>query len=91
MVFDRVYSGPRVRQLNTASIVSDAYQKVGLEFPVPVVMNEFDEYEGEVVLRQSLARLLEESSEIRFCGDPFTLSTLNAFPHLDDAALLTYR
>jgi len=65
MVFDRVYSGPRVRQLNTASIVRDAYQKVGLEFPVPVVMNEFDEYEGEAVLRQSLARLLEESSEIR--------------------------
>jgi broad specificity phosphatase PhoE len=65
MVFDRVYSGPRVRQLNTARIVSDAYQKAGLEFPVPVVMNEFDEYEGEVVLRQSLSRLLEESSEIR--------------------------
>jgi broad specificity phosphatase PhoE len=198
MVFDRVYSGPRVRQLNTARIVSDTYQKVGLEFPVLVVMNEFDEYEGEVVLRQSLARLLEESSEIRefhqrfvasntadeqrksfqklfeavigkwvdgaisvpeveswsdfcarvgrglsqvvsnksrgervaifssggpigvamqralklspqdtlrvawmsrncsyseflFSGDRFTLSTFNAFPHLDDAALLTYR
>ncbi len=65
MVFNRVYSGPRVRQLNTASIVSDAYQQAGLEFPVPVVLDEFDEYEGEVVLRQSLARLLEESSEIR--------------------------
>src|SRR5712691_7260232 len=65
MVLDRVYSGPRVRQLNTARIVRDAYQEAGLEFPVPVVMNEFDEYEGEVVLRQSLARLLEESSEIR--------------------------
>jgi broad specificity phosphatase PhoE len=198
MVFQRVYSGPRVRQLNTARIVSDAYQEAGLEFPVPVVMDEFDEYEGEVVLRQCLSRLLEESSEIReyhhrfetsdtadeqrksyqklfeavigkwvdgailvpdveswpdfcarvgrglsqvassknrgervaifssggpigvamqralnlsprdtlrvawmsrncsygeflFSGDRFTLSTFNAFPHLDDAALLTYR
>lgn len=196
--FDRVYSGPRVRQLDTARIVSHAYQEVGLAFPAPVVMNEFDEYEGEVVLRQCLSRLLEESSEIRefhrrfersntaddkrksyqrlfeavigkwadaaillpdveswpdfcarvrrglsqvassksrgervaifssggpigvamqralnlspqdtlrvawmsqncsyseflFSGDRFTLSTFNAFPHLDDAALLTYR
>jgi broad specificity phosphatase PhoE len=65
IVFDRVYSGPRVRQRDTARIVSDAYQEAGLEFPVPVVMDEFDEFEGEVVLRQSLAHLPEESSEIR--------------------------
>ena len=30
-------------------------------------------------------------SEFLFSGDRFTLSTFNAFPHLDDAALLTYR
>ena len=65
IAFDRVYSGPRVRQLNTASIVSDAYQEARLEFPVPVVMGEFDEYEGEAVLRKSLPRLLIESSQIR--------------------------
>jgi broad specificity phosphatase PhoE len=65
MVFQRVYSGPRVRQLATASIVSGAYQEAGVEFPAPVVMNEFDEYDGEAVLRESLARLLAESSEIR--------------------------
>jgi len=65
MVFDRVYSGPRVRQLNTASIVSDAYRKAGFEFPEPVLLKQFDEYEGEAVLRQCLAPLLEESSEIR--------------------------
>lgn len=30
-------------------------------------------------------------SEFLFSGDRFTLSSFNAFPHLDDPALLTYR
>lgn len=30
-------------------------------------------------------------SEFLFSGDRFTLSTFNAFPHLEDASLLTYR
>jgi hypothetical protein len=30
-------------------------------------------------------------ASVLFSGDLFTLSTVNAFPHLDDAALLTYR
>jgi hypothetical protein len=30
-------------------------------------------------------------TEFLFSGDRFTLSTFNAFPHLDDEALLTYR
>ena len=30
-------------------------------------------------------------SEFVFSGDRFTLSTFNAFPHLDEPRLLTYR
>jgi hypothetical protein len=30
-------------------------------------------------------------SEFLFSKDRFTLSTFNAFPHLDDVSLLTYR
>ncbi|MFZ0878241.1 MAG: histidine phosphatase family protein, partial [Candidatus Acidiferrales bacterium] len=30
-------------------------------------------------------------TEFLFSGDRFTLSAFNAFPHLDDPALLTYR
>jgi hypothetical protein len=30
-------------------------------------------------------------SEFLFSGERFTLSAFNAFPHLDDPALLTYR
>ncbi len=33
MVFDGVYSGPRVRQRETARIVADAYRSAGLDLP----------------------------------------------------------
>jgi broad specificity phosphatase PhoE len=65
MVFDRVYSGPRVRQLNTTRIVSDACRKAGLEFPDPLIIPEFEEYQGEVVLERSLPGLLENDQGVR--------------------------
>jgi broad specificity phosphatase PhoE len=63
--FDRIGTGPRVRQVETAKIVRKAYQKAGLRFPEPVVMPEFDEYQGDAVLEQSLPRLAATSKEVR--------------------------
>jgi broad specificity phosphatase PhoE len=63
--FDRIYSGPRLRQKSTAEIVSRALRAAGVAFPELTVMQEFDEYPGDVVLRQSLPRLLESDSKIR--------------------------
>ncbi len=65
MVFGNVYSGPRVRQLETARIVAEAYRSAGLGFPESVVMSEFDEYQAEAVLRESLPQLLRVNAEIR--------------------------
>jgi broad specificity phosphatase PhoE len=65
MVFDRVYSGPRARQLETARIVGEAFRGAGLRFPEPTVMNEFDEYQAEAVLRECLPQLLQVNGEIR--------------------------
>jgi len=65
MVFDRVCTGPRVRQRDTARIVADAYGDAGLRFPEPVVIQEFDEYQGGAVLEHGLPRLLETNSELR--------------------------
>ena len=58
VVFDRAYSGPRVRQMETARIVAESYRSTGRGFPEIVVMNEFDEYAAEAVLRQCLPQLL---------------------------------
>ncbi len=63
--FDRVYSGPRVRQIDTAKIVASMYRRLGVAFPELAVMEEFDEYQGEDVLRKSVPELLQTDAGIR--------------------------
>jgi broad specificity phosphatase PhoE len=65
MQFDRVCSGPCVRQKDTAKLVSDAYRQAGLDFPAPTVLDELDEYDGESVLKHALPGLLEKDARIR--------------------------
>src|SRR5208337_1381526 len=65
VVFGGVYSGPRVRQLETARIVGEAYRSAGLFFPETVVMSEFDEYQAEAALRECLPQLLRVNAEIQ--------------------------
>jgi broad specificity phosphatase PhoE len=65
VIFDRVYTGPRVRQIDTAKLVSDEYRKSGLESPTPRVLPEFDEYQAEAVLERGLPQLLETRAGIR--------------------------
>ena len=65
VVFDGVYSGPRVRQLATARIVAEAFRSAGLSFPEVVAMSEFDEYQAEAVLRECLPQLLRVNAEIK--------------------------
>jgi broad specificity phosphatase PhoE len=75
LIFDRVCSGPRVRQKDTAMIVAAAYGKRKLAFPEPMVIPEFDEYQGEAVLEQSLSTLIESDPEIRSLRGAFQAST----------------
>lgn len=65
VVFGRAYSGPRVRQRETARIVAEAYRSAGLDFPDSVVMSEFDEYQAETVMRECLPQLLRVNAEIK--------------------------
>ena len=62
--FGRVCSGPRVRQVQTARIVEEAYRSLGQEFPEVAVMNEFDEYPAEAVLKLGLPKVLEKSQKV---------------------------
>src|ERR1051326_8063641 len=63
--FDRVYSGPRVRQRQTARIVGEAYKAAGLPWPEPVVLKTFDEFQAETVMERCLPELIETDGEIR--------------------------
>jgi broad specificity phosphatase PhoE len=65
MQFDRACSGPCVRQKDTAKIVAEAYHKTGLDFPALTVLDEFDEYDGESVLKRAMPGLLEKDARIR--------------------------
>jgi broad specificity phosphatase PhoE len=72
--FSRAWSGPRVRQVQTARIVEAAYRRLGREFPEVAVMNEFDEYPAEAVLKLGLPQVLERSQEVRHLHRAFELS-----------------
>jgi broad specificity phosphatase PhoE len=78
IVFARACVGSCVRQRDTLKIVGDAYTKAGLEFPEPLVLPEFDEYQGEAVLKRSLPQLLERGPRIRDLHAIFQSATDNA-------------
>ncbi len=65
VLFSRAWSGPRVRQVQTGRMVEEAYRRLGREFPEVAVMNEFDEYPAEAVLKLGLPQVLEKSQEVR--------------------------
>jgi broad specificity phosphatase PhoE len=65
MIFHNAYSGPRIRQRETARIVADVYRDAGRCFPEVVVMSEFDEYQAAAVMHTCLPPLMRVNSEIR--------------------------
>lgn len=73
--FDRIFSGPRVRQKRTAEIVSEAFRDAGRELPALRVSEEFDEYPGDTILRRSLPQLLESDGKIREWHDRYRRSS----------------
>jgi broad specificity phosphatase PhoE len=70
-VFDRVCTGPRERQIETCRIVADEYAKAGVPFPAPEKFEEFDEYDGEAVLRQGVPELVAHKHYIRDLYDAY--------------------
>jgi len=63
--FDRVCTGPRRRQIHTAQIVAEEFRRTSKPFPEALTTAEFDEYDGENVLRRALPGLLEKSQRAR--------------------------
>jgi len=72
--FGSVWSGPRVRQVQTARLVEEAYRRLDREFPEVAVKSEFDEYPAEAVLKQGLPQVLERSQEVRDLHRAFELA-----------------
>ena len=78
VVFDRVYSGPRVRQIDTARIVTEICRRSQGASAELAVLPEFDEYQGEAVLERNLPALIESDPEIRTLNQAFRAATDSA-------------
>ena len=72
LCFDRVYSGPRVRQRETARIVGDVYRQAGRAWPEPEVLESFDEFQAEVVIERCLPGLIDTDPDVRRMHQAFT-------------------
>lgn len=75
MVFDQVCAGPSARHRETARLVGVAYQRAGLPWPEPAVMEELDEYQAEAVLRQGLPQVLGRDDHVRRLHQAYESST----------------
>jgi broad specificity phosphatase PhoE len=64
VTFDRICSGPAARHVNTAAIVGEVYSRSGQVFPQPVVLDEFDEFQGDAVLEHALPQLLKNDPRL---------------------------
>jgi broad specificity phosphatase PhoE len=82
VIFDRVCTGPCVRQTDTCRIVADAYARAGVAFPAPSKLAELDEYEGEAVLKRGVPQLVEHESRIRECYEAYTVAQEPGERHL---------
>ena len=65
IVFDRVWTGPRLRQRDTARLAGEEYIKAGACWPDPAVIQEFDEFAAELVIQRSLPSLLGSDAEVQ--------------------------
>jgi len=78
IVFGRACTGPRIRQKETVALIVAASKKAGFKFPEPLVLQEFDEYQGEAVLERSLPGLLKTDHTIRELHAAFQSSSASA-------------
>lgn len=69
---DAVYAGPRRRQRHTADIVGEALSDAGLPWPEVRVLDDFDEYHAEPMLRRFVPELAAEHPHVRELVEAFS-------------------
>lgn len=50
ITFDEVYTGPLVRQMDTADLVATSFEEAGLAWPAKIVLDELGEYDSKGIL-----------------------------------------
>ena len=62
--FDEVYTGPRVRQIETAALAGEAFARAGLPWPEPQFVKELDEHQVDRLMKAAMPRIIEEYPHI---------------------------
>ncbi len=71
---DHVFSGPRIRHIRSCDVVGQVFQRTGLRWPKPVVIEEFDEYQAESLMRVAMPLLRERDERINRLNQSFRQS-----------------
>ncbi len=58
--FDEVYTGPRVRQIETAALAGEAFARAGIDWPEPKLIPELDEHHVDRMMKASIRQIVEE-------------------------------
>jgi broad specificity phosphatase PhoE len=58
--FDEVYTGPRVRQIETAALAGEAFAKAGLDWPEPRFIDELDEHHVDRLIKAAMGEIARE-------------------------------
>ena len=69
--FDRVFTGPRERQKDTAEIIGEVFRKAGRGWPEATVLEDLDEFPAEPVVRRFTPLLMEQHAHIREWAQTF--------------------
>jgi broad specificity phosphatase PhoE len=89
--FDRVACGPAVRHQHTAKLAAEAYRIGGFSLPAPVVLKDFDEFQGDAVLAQCLPQLCTTDRRFREMNEAFQSSITDMEKHATLSAPLPTR
>src|SRR5262245_36259718 len=78
-IIDEVFTGPRQRQRQTATVVAEACRRRGLAFPEPIVLPELDEYDLSGILQRLAPPLARQDiPHSRNCWRTSVVATVGA-------------
>ena len=62
--FDEVYTGPRVRQIETAALAGEAFARAGLPWPEPQFLPELDEHQVDRLIKLKIDQIVREHPRV---------------------------
>jgi broad specificity phosphatase PhoE len=78
---DEIYTGPRIRQVETASLAGEAFARAGIKWPRPVVLEELDEHAVDRLIQGSLPEMMQTFPHLVPLADAYARAETDADKH----------